>query len=149
MPRILSPFLSLLIFLVFAAGQASAQDNAPDAATGAETEGEAEAAPVVVPPPVYEGQLLRLSEILGSLSFLRDLCDDGDGQSWRDDMTALLAAEHPNGERRSRLVGRFNHGFETFNAVYRSCTPSAELAISRYLTEGQTLAADVRSRYSQ
>jgi uncharacterized protein (TIGR02301 family) len=100
-------------------------------------------------PPIYEAQLLRLSEILGSLSFLRDLCGEPDGSAWRDEMSALLAAEHPGPERRSRLIGKFNHGFETFNAVYRSCTPSARLAISRYLAEGEALSADVRSRYSQ
>jgi uncharacterized protein (TIGR02301 family) len=102
-----------------------------------------------LPPPVYDTQLLRLSEILGSLAFLRGLCGEPDGPAWRDEMSSLLAAEQPGPERRSRLVGRFNHGFETYNAVYRSCTPSARLAISRYLAEGQTLSADVRSRYSQ
>jgi len=30
-----------------------------------------------------------------------------------------------------------------FNAVYRTCTPAAELAISRYLSEGAALASDV------
>ena len=101
------------------------------------------------PPPIYEDQLLRLAEILGSLSFLRGLCGAPDAEAWRDEMRALLAAEHPGPARQARLVGRFNHGFETFNAVYRSCTPSAERAINRYLAEGQRLAEDVRSRYSQ
>ena len=71
-------------------------------------------------PPIYETQLLRLSEILGALAFLRDLCGGTDGGSWRSEMIALLAAENPGPERRGRLVSRFNHGFETFNAVYRS-----------------------------
>lgn len=100
-------------------------------------------------PPIYEAQLLRLSEILGALTFLRKLCGADDASAWRDEMSALLAAEHPGPRRRSRLVGRFNHGFETFNAVYRSCTPSAEVAIGRYLKEGEALSREVRSRYSQ
>ena len=124
-------------------------DPAPDPAE----EGEAELAgpmpPAELLPPIYEDQLLRLSEILGALSFLRQLCGENDGPAWREEMTALLAAEKPGPRRRSRLVGRFNHGFETFNAVYRVCTPSARLAISRYLAEGQALSNDVRSRYSQ
>jgi uncharacterized protein (TIGR02301 family) len=102
-----------------------------------------------LPPPIYEDKLLRLAEILGSLSFLRDLCGDDDGATWRREMRSLLAAEDPGPQRRQKLVARFNHGFETYNAVYRSCTPSAELAISRYLSEGQLLASDVRTRYSQ
>jgi uncharacterized protein (TIGR02301 family) len=106
-------------------------------------------APSEPPPPIYEDKLLRLSEILGGLTFLRDLCGAGDGSAWKQEMNGLLSAERPPPLRRSRLIARFNHGFETFNAVYRTCTPSAELAISRYLTEGEALASDVRSRYSQ
>lgn len=101
------------------------------------------------PPPLYEDKLLRLAEILGSLSFLRDLCGEEDGAAWREEMSTLLAAENPGPQRRQRLVARFNHGFETFNAVYRSCTPSAKRAIIRYLSEGRSLAGDVRNRYSQ
>src|SRR3712207_763900 len=103
----------------------------------------------LVLPPIYDAQLWRLSEILGALAFLRQLCGEPDATSWRDEMSALLAAERPAAERRSRLIGRFNHGFETFNAVYRSCTPSARRAIGRYLIEGEALSAEVRSRYSQ
>jgi uncharacterized protein (TIGR02301 family) len=101
------------------------------------------------PPPIYEEKLLRLAEILGSLAFLRDLCGNGDGAAWRGQMSALLNAEQPPPGRRTRLIARFNHGFETFNAVYRVCTPSAELAIARYLAEGEALTSDVRGRYSQ
>jgi uncharacterized protein (TIGR02301 family) len=122
------------LFALALAGGAAAQDG------GAGTE---------LPPPIYEDKLLRLAEILGSLSFLRDLCGESDGVAWRSEMNALLEAEEPGPQRRQRLVARFNHGFETFNAIYRSCTPSARLAISRYLREGQQLAAEVRSRYSQ
>jgi uncharacterized protein (TIGR02301 family) len=117
-------------------------------AAGAQ-EDAAPAAPAEPPPPIYERQLLRLAEILGSLTFLRPLCGEADGGEWRAAMQALLAAEEPSPQRRSRLIGRFNHGYETFNAVYRSCTPSARLAISRYLKEGEEIAADVQSRYSQ
>ena len=111
--------------------------------------GAAAAQTTELPPPIYEDRLLRLAEILGSLSFLRDLCGEDDGGVWREEMSVLLGAENPGPERRQRLVARFNHGFETLNAVYLSCTPSAERAIARYLAEGQVLAGEVRSRYSQ
>jgi uncharacterized protein (TIGR02301 family) len=101
------------------------------------------------PPPIYDDELLRLAEILGSLAFLRPLCGEKDGEAWRSAMTSLLNAEAPLPERRSRLVGRFNHGFETFNAVYRACTPSARRAIARYLAEGERISAEMRNRYSQ
>jgi uncharacterized protein (TIGR02301 family) len=131
---------------------ARAQDDLPDqpaAAAGEAPAAEAPPAGAEPPAPIYEEKLLRLSEILGALSFLRDLCGAADGLSWRNEMSALLQAEKPPPTRRTRLIARFNHGFETFNAVYRTCTPSAELSITRYLTEGQALASDVRGRYSQ
>lgn len=147
----------LFAIMAVAAQPAAAQDavpeETPDAATEEAEEESAEeeglAPPVEPAPPVYDDQLLRLSELLGALSFLRDLCGHADGDMWRQEMQALIAAEHPTPMRLGRLIGRFNHGFETFNAVYRSCTPSAERAIGRYLAEGETLSADIRSRYGQ
>lgn len=130
--------LGLLLGLAVAAHAAAQEQPA-----------EAPAAPSEPAPPIYEDKLLRLSEILGALSFLRDLCGSADGASWRQEMSGLLSAEQPSPGRRSRLIARFNHGFETYNAVYRTCTPSARLAIGRYLQEGQELASDVRSRFSQ
>ena len=143
-------FAPLLALWLSFAGAAFAQDDVPEATEPPAAEGEAGAAPPAeIPPPIYEDKLLRLSEILGSLSFLRELCGEKDGAAWRDEMTSLLNAEQPVETRRTRLIARFNHGFETYNAVYRTCTPSARLAIGRYLREGQILASDVRSRYSQ
>jgi len=145
-------FISALVVLAALAGAAIAQDDAPTDQPEATAEAPAEEAPpgaTEPPPPIYEEKLLRLSEILGALSFLRDLCGSADGLSWRNEMSSLLLAEKPPPTRRTRLIARFNHGFETFNSVYRTCTPSAELSISRYLSEGAALASDVRGRYSQ
>lgn len=101
------------------------------------------------PPPVYEKSLLRLAEVLGSLYFLRGLCDEGDANSWKADMEAILAAEGPGPQRRARLVARFNHGFETFNATHKSCTAASRRAMARYLDEARNTVSDVRLRYSQ
>jgi uncharacterized protein (TIGR02301 family) len=100
-------------------------------------------------PPAYDESLLRLAEIMGALHFLRGLCDHDDAPAWRAEMEALLAAERPGPTRRARLVARFNHGFETYHAVYRSCTPSARRAIALYLEEGESIADDVTARYGQ
>jgi uncharacterized protein (TIGR02301 family) len=144
------PALAALLILALCEGSVLAQDDAPGNPDAAATaEGETPETPTEPLPPIYEDKLLRLSEILGSLTFLRDLCGEKDGATWRAEMSALLEAEEPAPQRRQRLIARFNHGFETFYAVYRSCTPSAQLAIAHYLTEGEAIASDVRSRYSQ
>jgi uncharacterized protein (TIGR02301 family) len=133
----------IMLSLALAIGAAGAQEpdvtEDPDTPEASESTDGVEGPPpppAELPPPVYDTQLLRLSEILGSLAFLRGLCGEPDGPAWRDEMSALLAAEQPGPERRSRLVGHSITGFETYNAVYRSCTPSARLAITRYLAEG-------------
>lgn len=97
--------------------------------------------------PPYEPQLERLSERLGTLTYLRNLCGHGDGAEWRNRMTALLEAEANSAFRRDRLAGAFNHGFRGYQTTYRSCTPSAELVISRFLAESDQLGRDLAARY--
>jgi uncharacterized protein (TIGR02301 family) len=96
----------------------------------------------------YEGDLQRLSEILGALHYLRDLCGAREGQIWRNEMQALVDAEAPSGERRERLVASFNRGYRGFQQTYRTCTPAAEYAIRRYLDEGSKIARDITARYA-
>jgi uncharacterized protein (TIGR02301 family) len=99
--------------------------------------------------PAYDEQLLRLSEILGAMHYLRPLCGSNEGGLWRSEMEAFLTAEQPDSARRARFVDRFNHGYEGFRAVYRVCTPAATLAIDRYMAEGARIARDVSARYGK
>lgn len=97
--------------------------------------------------PPYEPQLERLSELMGTLAYLRDLCGKGDGAEWRSRMSALLEAEARTAGRRERLAGAYNRGFRGYEATYRSCTPAAELVVARFLAEGDRLARELSTRY--
>jgi uncharacterized protein (TIGR02301 family) len=99
------------------------------------------------PPPPYEPQLLRLSELLGALTYLQHLCGGQDAQIWRDKMSALMDAETQNASRRSRLAGAYNRGFNGYELSYRECTPNAKLVIGRFLDETGKIARDVTHRY--
>jgi uncharacterized protein (TIGR02301 family) len=99
------------------------------------------------PPPPYEPQMLRLAEIMGSLSFLRDLCGQKDGEAWRAKMAALLEVEAKTEKRKEILAGDFNHGFRGYEMTYRTCTPAARLVIARYLDEGARLAHELTNRF--
>ena len=99
-------------------------------------------------PAPYDGDLQRLAEILGALHYLRGVCGANDGQKWRNEMQALLDAEAPGGERRSRLQMRFNRGYRGFQQTYRTCTPAADLVIRRYLDEGAKISREIAARYS-
>jgi uncharacterized protein (TIGR02301 family) len=96
----------------------------------------------------FGGVLERLAEILGSLHYLRGICGSNEGNKWRNEMQAIMDAEAPSGQRRSQMIAHFNRGYRTYQQSYRTCTPSADLAIRRYLEEGSKIAREVTARYS-
>lgn len=99
------------------------------------------------PAAPFERDLLRLAEILGALHYLRPLCKSDDAALWREKMSQLIAADTGPADRRERLAGAFNSGHRGFEMNYRICTPAAEAAIKRYLTEGARLSREVASRH--
>ncbi len=105
----------------------------------------ATAAEVTAP---FDAGLARLSEILGSLHYLRGLCGANEGAKWRAEMQALLEAEAPSGQRRAQFIAHFNRGYRAYLQTYRTCTPAADLVIRRYLEEGSKIAREVTARYS-
>lgn len=95
----------------------------------------------------YDPQLMRLAELLGALTTMRQLCGADDGEQWRGRMQALLDAEGSPPTRRDRLAGAYNRGLQGYGLTYRACTPNARLVIERFLDESARLARDVASRY--
>ncbi len=115
--------------------------------TGGATEnGEADAKNPPAPPPPYEPQILRLAEILGGLSYLDDIC--GSKDDWRAKMQELLQAEAKTEDRKERLAGTFNRSFHDYEQTYQTCTPNAQIVISRFLAEGGKLAREIINKFS-
>jgi uncharacterized protein (TIGR02301 family) len=96
----------------------------------------------------FDADLQRLSEILGTLHYLRGICGANEGAKWRSEMQALIDAETPSGERRTRMIAGFNRGYNGFQTTYRTCTPAADIAIRRYLEEGSKISRDLTARYA-
>jgi uncharacterized protein (TIGR02301 family) len=88
----------------------------------------------------YDDRLLRLSEILGAVHYLRELCGADEGQLWRDRMTELLQAEGTSALRKAKLTRSFNKGYQSYSRTYNTCSPSAQNAINRFLAEGAGIA---------
>jgi len=99
-------------------------------------------------PAPFDGDLERLSEIMGALHYLRAVCGANEGSKWRNELQALIDAEAPSGERRRKIVASFNRGYRGFQQTYRVCTPAADLAIRRYLDEGAKIAREITARYA-
>jgi uncharacterized protein (TIGR02301 family) len=101
---------------------------------------------IVTQDPPYHAKLLRLSEVLGSVHFLRNLCGEA-GTSWRDKMGELIDSEKPLPARKAQLTASFNHGYRAFDSVYVRCNGSAIEALNGYMKEGAALSQEIASRY--
>lgn len=88
----------------------------------------------------YDAQIYRLSEILGAVHYLRELCGAGEEQVWRTQMRELLNAEGTSALRRARLADSFNRGYRGYARTYRTCTKPALLAIKRFMRQGVDIA---------
>jgi uncharacterized protein (TIGR02301 family) len=88
----------------------------------------------------YDDRLMRLSEVLGAVHYLRELCGANEGQLWRERMKELMDAEGSSALRRAKLTRSFNNGYRSYSRTYNSCTPSAQTAITRFLAEGADIA---------
>ena len=88
----------------------------------------------------YDDKLFRLSEILGAVHYLRELCGSNDGGLWRDRMKELTDAEGSSALRRARLTQSFNQGYTSFSRTYKTCTPSAQTTVARFLTEATQIS---------
>jgi uncharacterized protein (TIGR02301 family) len=99
--------------------------------------------------PPYQAEMERLSEILGSLYFLDPLCKPAASSDWRGEMADLIALDEPDDDRKQRLTGAFNAGYEAYARLYRVCTVSAQQAMSRLLVEAEKTARDIHSRYAE
>nr|WP_316653419.1 TIGR02301 family protein [uncultured Gellertiella sp.] len=104
-------------------------------------------APAEQPAP-YDRPLLRLSEILGSVHYLRSLCNSGEQDQWRQAMQQLIEVEAGKEPlRRQKFTAAFNHGYRSFAALHATCTASAVQAEARYRAEGATLATEITARF--
>lgn len=134
----------LLTSLLSPAPGAYAQDQ-ENGATGSQTEPQSLS---VEKPTPYDSRLARLSEIIGAVQYLRNLCSDNAEPGWREAMQALIDAEAANEPtRKARLVSAYNRGYRSFASVYTRCTPAAVRAETSYRNEGATLATEITARY--
>lgn len=99
-------------------------------------------------PAPYDDKLLRLGEVVGSVSYLRHLCAPDDPQDWREAMQKLVDTETKDEpKRKGRLTAAYNRGYRSFAAVYTNCTPQAMTAEQQYRNEGATLASEITARF--
>ena len=80
--------------------------------------------------PRLAGWLLVVFPGFLCLAYLRDLCHDGDGAGFRNEIARLIAADPRPQEEKDQLAGSFNRGFDSYRLSYRICTSNARPASS-------------------
>lgn len=96
----------------------------------------------------YDDRLGRLSELIGAIHYLRNLCNAQGEPEWRQSLSELLEREtSTEPKRRARLTAAYNRGYRSFASVYTTCTAAAVRAEENYRNEGATLAAEITARY--
>ncbi|MEM7302803.1 MAG: TIGR02301 family protein [Pseudomonadota bacterium] len=119
---------------------------AQQANEGSETEATQPRTLTIAP---YDPLLNRLAEVLGAVHYLRELCGADEGMLWRDKMIEILDAEQPEPDRRARLIGQFNRGYNAYDRIYVSCTPAARIAVDRFVKEGVRLTSQITTRFGR
>ncbi len=100
------------------------------------------------PPAAYEPELLRLAEVLGTLSYMTNLCEQRGSESWQARMNQLIDAEGTTVFRRERLAGAYNRGYIGHQSAHRICSDASRLVIERLIQQGQKLTRELSTRYS-
>ena len=103
------------------------------------------------PPPATNAQekpLVELSETIGALAFLAQICSPATTPNpWRARMETLLDAEGDASGAREKMTGAFNQGYSEYSASYRQCTDAA-LTARRILTrDAARMARDLERRF--
>ena len=88
----------------------------------------------------YDDKLIRLSEILGAVHYLRELCGGNEGQVWRDRMRELIDTDKGSALRRVKLTKSFNHGYRSYRRTYQSCSAPAQATLAKFVAEGVELS---------
>jgi len=103
------------------------------------------------PPPApdpHHRPLTELSEIIGALALLAEVCSPGSASNpWRARMERLVVAEGEASGIVDRLRGAFNHGYSDYATSYRTCTPSAKAAAEMLIRDAARLARDIERRF--
>jgi uncharacterized protein (TIGR02301 family) len=111
----------------------------------------APAAPAKAAPPPANAQekpLVDLSETIGALAFLTQICSPAASPNpWRVRMEVLIESEGDPAGARAAMTGAFNQGFTDYATTYRQCTDAARTARRVLTRDAARMARDLERRF--
>lgn len=104
--------------------------------------------PLLPPANAQERPLLELSEAMGGLAFLTQICSPTTTPNpWLIRMETLVESEGDNSGAREKMTGAYNHGFSDYATTYRQCTDAARAARKVLTRDAARLARDLERRF--
>lgn len=85
--------------------------------------------------------LVRLSEILGAVHHLREICGANEGALWRNKMIDMLNVAALDADGRQRLISHFNDAYFQALKAFPDCSASAAAKSNALFDEAHRLAA--------
>lgn len=87
--------------------------------------------------------LTRLSEILGTIHHLRDICGANDGPLWRNKMIDMINAAKLEPEKRQQMISHFNDAYYDARTGFPKCSGEAAKQANLLFDEAETLATQL------
>ncbi|MCE9649913.1 MAG: TIGR02301 family protein [Parvibaculum sp.] len=84
--------------------------------------------------------LMRLSEILGSVHHLREVCGANEGALWRNKMIDMMNTAALSAEQRQAMITHFNDAYYQARAAFPDCSAKAAAKANSLFDEAQRLA---------
>ena len=94
----------------------------------------------------YNNKFYRLSEILGSLHYLQNLCYKKN-MIWRISMIELIHDTKFDTKTKSQFYAAFNNAYRSFSLNYHQCTASSKWAHENYRLEAKKLIDELLHDY--
>lgn len=98
-------------------------------------------APLPAKADAIQSGLTRLSEILGSIHHLRDVCGANDGPLWRNKMIDMINIANLDQNKRQAMISHFNDAYYDARTRYPMCTRDAARRANTLFDEAHQLAA--------
>ncbi len=87
--------------------------------------------------------LTRLSQILGTIHHLRDICGANDGSLWRNKMIDMINAAKLDPDKRQALITHFNDAYYDARTGFPRCSDEAAKRANMLFDEAQRLASSL------
>jgi len=85
--------------------------------------------------------LTRLSQILGTIHHLRDVCGANDGPLWRNKMIDMINAARLDPEKRQAMITQFNDAYYDARTGFPRCSGEAARRANMLFDEAERLAS--------